>query len=551
MMYNYDRRPSDLDSASSSVTSDVTSRATTIQNSWSATTLQEKLRQLSQYNIRPIDDDQSSVSTDMTAQETTVIQMNNDAQRNHSNSSNDNNTVNQQQQQQQPWINPYWGVNSNSETTTTQSETNHTSDSSPQKHVKQLIPGSILINDQGEIDDALWKKNAGINSSTSSASFNPGGEYVSDENGGGGGFLAPTHIQRRAVPSSSSGQTVQSGNVSLSNQPPSSSSTTSTPSTQPWINPYWPQSNQNNDDHIQTNDSKQNAGNKSPVYINTSPKATRSTDFWQQSHWVDNNTSNQNRLPTESASSPPKILPVPFFYERIYPPPAPSSSPTNKKSGVTHSIRKSEAHIHDDDENASDDLPYTFDSPNVVRYRAGPPSPPNMRNKNVNINSTLTAAPYPMSSTAKSNFSQYASTTISMTPSFSTNILPTLFPNRSEYSPSVLQYNIPSLSNSITILTEEEIHSIHDALRLLQTNPNAIPVIETSNHIKSSPSPTINHQSNPFSSFTPSSRAQSSISSRNVQFNIQQTPAFSMPSYPGTTRKSLQQLTKQGKVVLI
>ncbi|CAF4448043.1 unnamed protein product, partial [Rotaria magnacalcarata] len=69
-------------------------------------------------------------------------------------------------------------------------------------HIQQLIPGSILINDEGEIDDLSWKQNAHLKSSTSDNSFNPGGKYVADESGGPGGYLAPTHLQRRIVTSS-------------------------------------------------------------------------------------------------------------------------------------------------------------------------------------------------------------------------------------------------------------------------------------------------------------------------------------------------------------
>ena len=119
-MFNQEHRSSDLESVSSE-TSDITSRATTIPGSWSATTLQQKLNQLNQYNIHPLDDDdQSSVSTDTTVH--TVTNNNHDVQNTNIQQSNVGTTQNHQQS---TWVNPYWGPNPQSGTTVThQSNTN-------------------------------------------------------------------------------------------------------------------------------------------------------------------------------------------------------------------------------------------------------------------------------------------------------------------------------------------------------------------------------------------------------------------------------------------
>ena len=122
-MFNPDRRSSDIDSVSSA-TSDATSRATTIPNSWSATTLQDKLKQLGQYNIRPIDDDDddhSSNSSDTPEGAMSVNSKSNDMHRNNIIQPNNMNTQNQQQ----PWVNPYWGPTSSSGTIPSPSDANH------------------------------------------------------------------------------------------------------------------------------------------------------------------------------------------------------------------------------------------------------------------------------------------------------------------------------------------------------------------------------------------------------------------------------------------
>ncbi|CAF0972534.1 unnamed protein product [Adineta ricciae] len=541
-MFNPDRRPSDIDSVSSA-TSNATSRATTIPNSWSATTLQDKLKQLSQYNIRPVDDDDdhSSNSSDTPEGAMSVNSKNNDMQRNNIIQPNNMNAQNQQQ----PWVNPYWGPTSNSGTTTYPSDVNPSVNgvgvSTAQEHVKQLIPGSILINDQGEIDDAQWSKNSGLHSSTSSASFTPGGEYISDESGGAGGYLAPTHIQRRSAPASS-GQTVQSGNRNSLTQSQQTPENMTNSTTQPWVNPYWPQKDQNNTDRSQSGNFKPNFENSSHLYVNTSPKTTIASDTWENPYWGDNNTINENSLSMKSSSSSST---VPYFYERIYPPPSPTSSLTNIQHEITPSMKKSDVHMQDD----NDDLPYTFDNPNVVRYRA-PYAAPNRTNKVFNSTPTILNAQYPLSSEPKLNTSGYSPTTNINTPSSLNNILSTLFPNANTYPSSSVHYDIPSLSNSATVLTESEIHRIHKALRLLETDPNAIPTVESYNHMTSSSS-TIDQRSDPLSSITSSAQPHSSLLSRTVQFSSPKASLFSMPSYPGTTRKSLHQSTEQGKVALI
>jgi hypothetical protein len=109
-MLNKERHSSDSSSVSSNTT-DNTSRATTPQTSWSATTLQKKMNRLNQFKIQPIEADQSSIHSTTSEQVATVSIKSPDG-------------MNTQNQQQQEWVNPYWGPKSNSGTIVTQSETN-------------------------------------------------------------------------------------------------------------------------------------------------------------------------------------------------------------------------------------------------------------------------------------------------------------------------------------------------------------------------------------------------------------------------------------------
>ncbi|CAF4642074.1 unnamed protein product [Rotaria sp. Silwood1] len=120
------------------------------------------------------------------------------------------NQHNQKQDTPKEWVNPYWGIHRLPTTKVTgpriqgNIESSKTHRASSNTTIQQLIPGSILINDRDEIEDPLWKqRNSSVESLTSSNSFHPGGQYISDERGGRGGFLAPTHVQHHtaAIPS--------------------------------------------------------------------------------------------------------------------------------------------------------------------------------------------------------------------------------------------------------------------------------------------------------------------------------------------------------------
>lgn len=95
MMSMQGRRPWDLESVSSQ-TSDVTSRATTIPDSPSETSIPTRER------IERSNRIQSSTPTTTSASVNTVISKNSSAQ-----------GINRNQQQQ-PWVNPYWGSSATS-----------------------------------------------------------------------------------------------------------------------------------------------------------------------------------------------------------------------------------------------------------------------------------------------------------------------------------------------------------------------------------------------------------------------------------------------------
>ena len=350
--------------------------------------------------------------------------------------------------------------------------------------MKQLIPGSILINDQGEIDDLPWKTGSRSESKLSDNSFNPGGKYVSDDNGGPGGFLAPTHTQRRIV-TPSPGAAAQPENNSAFKRSSSLSNTNTQNrpefnrqqtfpqktdnNNQPWVNPYWPKNSNNTNQN-----STQSSGPKPPE------KPTSSNETWKNPYWGDKNTSNQSAngpALNKSLSFQYKDLPIPLFYERIYPPQTSSMPVINTMDETSKQ-----------DINDNNDLPYTINSQGIVHYRGAsappnvtnfappppppPPPPPTITQYPVSPPRIPNAAP-PLPTTNNAPVGNTAS--LSQAPSsFPNNIAPSVFINLNDY---------PSPE---TVITEAELNSIQEALRLLETNPNAIPVVVTSNQTPSS-----------------------------------------------------------------
>lgn len=117
-MFQQGRRPSDSESETSE-TSDVTSRATTLPDSWSNAALSQQQQQLKSLDIQQIEDDRSLTPTP-TASVNTVISNKAVGQKANNTPSNQVNT-----QQQQPWVNPYWGANWKPNTSIVQSGTNN------------------------------------------------------------------------------------------------------------------------------------------------------------------------------------------------------------------------------------------------------------------------------------------------------------------------------------------------------------------------------------------------------------------------------------------
>lgn len=116
------------DESESSETSGVTSRVTTLPDTWSEsksnTTLdyQKSLNGLEQPNIPREQNGLSSLATSTTGSVSTVVSPKPNLDRQDSNKTNENKS----QVQQTPWVNPYWGPTAKQNTVTSELPTNNT-----------------------------------------------------------------------------------------------------------------------------------------------------------------------------------------------------------------------------------------------------------------------------------------------------------------------------------------------------------------------------------------------------------------------------------------
>jgi hypothetical protein len=319
----------------------------------------------------------------------------------------------------------------------------------------------------------------------------------------------------------------------------SQTSTTPNQKDQAWENPYW-------------KDSKSQ----------TSKVSKQEGQSWENPYWKDKDTSKQyvnGAALKESLSSEYKVPPVPPFYQRIYP-----SDTAHIKDEIVISSGTPKQFIND-----NEDLLYTIDSQRIAHYRAAASSPSGI-NKTANFASAPKTSQYPVLSPHPPSPPLTAQTANAASPPYSRSAPPTaqtsnavsppypptapptlqapnaallsqttssaspLFSNLDNYPLS--SFNYSSLTSSPIILTEEEVNNIQHALHLLATNPDAIPIIETSNQVPSSNISHHNNLSSPLASLSTVNRQQ--------QFQ-QQPPPTSSPLASLSTANQQQQFHQQ------
>ena len=280
---------------------------------------------------------------------------------------------------------------------------------------------------------------------------------------------------------------------------PPSSTATNQQQDKPWVNPYWKDSKTENST---TSNQQQDKPWVNPYWKDSKTENTTTSNQqqekpWVNPYWKDKNTSDQkigDSVDAGSLSFEYKELPIPPFYERIYPPYPPSSSPVPNMD-ITQSNMSSTSGLKQD---AIDDEgpPFTIDNQGTAHYRAASSSTaPIATSKPVTFPPPSTSSPYPLSPPNPSNTtappaqtSYTASTPKSAENMFSSppaNVLPPVpLPNNTVstlVSNSANLLNYPSqTSPSANFLTEADVQTIQNALRSFETNSGAINVVDAS-----------------------------------------------------------------------
>ena len=399
--------------------------------------------------------------------------------------------------------------------------------SSSSTRLQQLIPGSIMINDQGEINDLSRKRNT---SSSSNAlndfrpSFNRQQTFpqTNDKNiqPWANPYWPQTNSQSRptdnryqtatnAPRSTTSNETWK--NPYWKDQKPGNSITSPQQQDKPWVNPYWKDSKPQNSTassqqqnkpwvnpywkdskpQTPTTPGQQNKPWVNPYWKDSKAQGSNTSNNqqnkpWVNPYWKDKNTSDQKAnesVNNKSSSFEYSALAVPAFYERIYPLHTPSSSPvstmdlTGSNTIFASALKQS---VIDDEE-----PPFTIDSQGTVHYRAPSSSAANTNKTNI-FPPSSTPSQYPVSPPNITEPSSQTSYTAS-TPKAANNasfLPPNTISSLVTNSANILNYSSVT-SSSGNVLTEADLQSIQQALQSLGTNSSTIKVVEAPNDILS------------------------------------------------------------------
>ena len=300
--------------------------------------------------------------------------------------------------------------------------------------------------------------------------------------------------------------------------------TLATQQSKPWVNPYWKESK--------------------------APQQQQSNQPWVNPYWKNNGTFDRdlngivlnNVWQIDNISpSDHEVPPVPSFYQRIFPvvPPPSSfrstaaapeskentlgkpSTPTQQPTaGVSRAAPHSSANGGE-----YDDFAFTIDAQGVAHYRPEEPTSPAPPNKAVSFAAShhSNSSPPPQQTNGIASF-----------PLVSNIIVPQSSSNTLNYA---------SNYSSSMVVTESEVYDLQQALRLLETNPNSVVVVEASERV---PTGMANHQS-----VRPPVPAEPAVRAPQFPSPSIQRPSPRRPSPSDYPNGSLNRFTRAGPVVHI
>ena len=469
------------------------------------------------------------------------------------------------QKNDKPWDNPYWKEKKPSDLSTSK-QRYQSLDPSFDRVARADMPTSAQSNKAW--DNPYWKDNKSSSLIASKERYHSADPSLGGETRYGTPtsskqqtpWLNPYWKDSKPQGSSTSQPRPQSPwkNPYWKDLKPQTSTASPSRPRSPWKNPYWcDQKTDNSTGYGQQNSVKTNGQDES--WRNSYSNGDVSSNALSKSLI---NPSNQNikRIVRNDYweldnLSPPyhAVPPIPSFYERIYPLHTPPSSPRPKKSfeqdyfnntsQSTQPIRSNTNNsTYIDEKDDADMQAFAIDEQGVARYQPLSFSSPNTINKTVTFSTTQPLIHNPLSPmstniAAPSHRNYPTSSDSNVLNQLINNISTSPVTNGvSNFSPILLDSFSSSSSYyplSTVNVTMDELSEIQDALRLLETNPGAIPIIESNQYLSS-----INDLGNniPYSSLTTvlsddqKHRPSSPLLPSSFYTNSQPTPTFSSNS---------------------
>ncbi|CAF1348286.1 unnamed protein product [Didymodactylos carnosus] len=239
----------------------------------------------------------------------------------------------------------------------------------------------------------------------------------------------------------------------------------------PWENPYWNKQS-SHDRSSSSNAQPSTKGTKQQEQPKNNYQTTVYHDIEQTKAWIEDDT------------SPHNAPPIPSYFERIYPPPQPNE---DKRSPSKPQKQHQQQQIRPSNSDNSN-LPVTSKGSETIRYDAKPHMlnratemypPVKESTDHQNLSESQPGAQEESSSSSTTNNNKIKNITLA------------------EIEPQKYNYNSNLSTNSYTF-TADDIETIQEALKLLQSNPDALPIFNettpTSTERTQAPAPTSPHQ---------------------------------------------------------
>ncbi|CAF1369044.1 unnamed protein product [Didymodactylos carnosus] len=362
---------------------------------------------------------------------------------------------------QEVWGNPYWDRSNINQQSKLNASKNKSTSSPHSHHHSHLQQSHSLSSRQKSWENPYWNKQSSHDRSPSS-NIQPSTKWTNP-------YWDRSNVNQQSKLNGSKSK-VTSGPHSHHHSHLQQSHSLSSRE-KPWENPYWNKQS-SHDRSSSSNAQPSTKGTKQQEQPKNNYQTTVYHDIEQTKAWIEDDT------------SPHNAPPIPSYFERIYPPPQPNE---DKRSPSKPQKQHQQQQIRPSNSDNSN-LPVTSKGSETIRYDAKPHMlnratemypPVKESTDHQNLSESQPGAQEESSSSSTTNNNKIKNITLA------------------EIEPQKYNYNSNLSTNSYTF-TADDIETIQEALKLLQSNPDALPIFNettpTSTERTQAPAPTSPHQ---------------------------------------------------------